>query len=84
MFEDLRRTFDALTRLEALEEAAAQRELADHRRKLLALAAEFPPGSPFAAALEAMAAALLMDRWPDGRASRGCSRDPSPPRCKAA
>jgi len=61
MTEDLRSSFDALTALSTLEEAAARSELAAHRRKLLALAARFPRGSPSTEVLMALGAALLLD-----------------------
>lgn len=61
MSEELRREFDALTRLEALEESAARGELASHRRRLLTLAARFPSGTRGIVALEGLGAALQMD-----------------------
>jgi hypothetical protein len=59
--EDAHRSFDALTRWEALDEAASRGELAAHRRRLLALAREFPPGSDFNATLIGLTEALQID-----------------------
>ncbi|OJT17535.1 hypothetical protein BO221_43970 [Archangium sp. Cb G35] len=61
MTEDPRRAFEVLSSLATLKEAAGKGELAAHRKRLLALSAEFPPGSPSATALEGLAAALQMD-----------------------
>lgn len=59
--EGQRRMFKWLSSGATLEEVNGQGKLADHRREMLALAAELPPDSPIATALEVLAAALLLD-----------------------
>jgi|GEM_PF-845948 len=59
--EGQRRMFKWLSSGAALEEANGRGKLAHHRRLLLSLAAELPPDSPIATALEVLAAALLLD-----------------------
>jgi WD40 repeat protein len=61
MPEDPQRTFETLTRLSTLEDAAARGQLATHRRELLALAEQLPASSPLAPVPRALSAALQLD-----------------------
>jgi hypothetical protein len=54
-------SFEALTNLAALEDAAKRGDLPGHRRRLLTLATILPPISPIPKALVTLAGALQLD-----------------------